>query len=74
MQTGASTNTYERRKGAMFGFRKKDPLDELRKQYEACMAAAIELQQQGDIRGSAAKSEEAAEIERRLLAAKAKKD
>lgn len=53
----------------MFGFKKKDPLAKLRKEYEACMAAAIELQRQGDIRGFAAKSEEAAELEKRLAEA-----
>ena len=50
----------------MFGFKRKDPLARLRKEYEACMAAAIELQRNGDIRGFAAKAEEAAEIEKKL--------
>ena len=52
----------------MFGFSKKDPVAKLRKEYEACMAAAIDLQRKGDIRGFAAKSEEAATIEARLIA------
>ncbi len=56
----------------MFGYNKKDPVERLRKEYEACMAAAIELQRQGDIRGFAEKSEEAAEIEKRLIEAEKK--
>lgn len=55
----------------MFGFKKKDPVARLRKEYEDCMKAAIELQRTGDIRGFAAKSEEAARIERRLQEAEA---
>ncbi len=50
----------------MFGFLKSDPAAKLRKKYEATMAAAIELQRSGDIRGFAAKSEEAAELEKQL--------
>lgn len=56
----------------MFGFSKKDPVAKLRKEYEACMAAAIDLQRKGDIRGFASKSEEAANIEKRLLEAEKK--
>ena len=56
----------------MFGFSKKDPVAKLRKEYETCMAAAIELQRKGDIRGFAAKSEEGAEIEKRLTEAEKK--
>ena len=52
----------------MFGF-KKDPVAKLRKEYEACMKAATDLQRTGDIKGFAEKSEEAATIERRLIAA-----
>lgn len=50
----------------MFGFLKRDPVAKARAEYEACMQAAIELQRRGDIRGFAAKSEEAARLERRL--------
>lgn len=54
----------------MFGFlKKKDPVAKLRAEYEACSKAAIELQRTGDIRGFAAKSEEAAELEKRLVEA-----
>ena len=56
----------------MFGFPKKDPLAKLRKEYEACMSAAIELQRTGDIRGFAAKSEEAAAVEKRIEEAEKK--
>lgn len=52
----------------MFGF-KKDPVAKLRKEYEACMKAATDLQRSGDIKGFAEKSEEAAAIEKRLVAA-----
>lgn len=55
----------------MFGFKKKDPIAKLRSEYEACMKAAIALQRGGDIRGFAAKSEEAAKVEARLIAAEA---
>ena len=54
---------------SMFGFKKKDPTAKLREKYEACMKAAIESQRIGDIRGFAAKSEEAAALERKLEAA-----
>ncbi|MFT5731357.1 MAG: hypothetical protein ACJAZN_000066 [Planctomycetota bacterium] len=50
----------------MFGFKSKDPLERLRKEYKACMAAAIELQRSGDIRGFAAKTEEAGKLEKQL--------
>jgi len=50
----------------MFGFLKRDPIARARAEYEACMQAAIELQRRGDIRGFAAKSEEAARLEQRL--------
>ncbi|QDV05579.1 hypothetical protein Poly30_10770 [Planctomycetes bacterium Poly30] len=53
----------------MFAFWRKDPVARLRKEYEACMAEAIELQRKGDIRGFAAKSEEADELEKRLVEA-----
>ena len=53
----------------MFGFKKKDPVAKLRKEYEACMRAATDLQRQGDIKGFAEKSAEAAEIEKRLVEA-----
>ena len=56
----------------MFGLSKKDPVAKLRKEYEACMAAAIELQRKGDIRGFAAKSEEAATLEKQLAEAEKK--
>ena len=56
----------------MFGFAKKDPVAKLRKEYEALMAAAIELQRKGDIRGFAAKSEEAATVEKQLIEAEKK--
>ena len=52
----------------MLGFFKRDPIQKARAEYEACMAAAIELQRKGDIRGFAAKSEEAAALERKLEA------
>jgi len=50
----------------MFGFKSPDPLAKARAEYEACMRAAIELQRKGDIRGFAAKSEEAAKLEARI--------
>jgi len=50
----------------MFEFLKGDPAAKLRKKYEAKMAEAIELQRSGDIRGFAAKTEEAAELEKQL--------
>ena len=53
----------------MFGFRKKDPVARIRKEYEACMAEAIQLQRRGDIRGFAAKSAEADELEKKLVEA-----
>lgn len=56
----------------MFGFLKNDPAKKLRREYEACMKAAIDLQRKGDIKGFAAKSEEAAELEKRLAEAEAK--
>ena len=52
----------------MFGMFKRDPAAKVQKQYEAVMKEAIELQRSGDIRGFAAKSEEAAELEKRLAA------
>jgi len=50
----------------MFGIFKRDPVAKARAEYEACMQAAVDLQRKGDIRGFAAKSEEAARLERRL--------
>jgi hypothetical protein len=50
----------------MYGFLRRDPIAKARAEYEARMLAAIELQRKGDIRGFAARSEDAATLERRL--------
>lgn len=59
----------------MLGFGKKDPVAKVRKQYEACMKAAIDLQRKGDIKGFADKSAEADALEKELarLEAEAKR-
>ena len=53
---------------AMFGFKKRDPAARLRRDYEALMAEAVDLQRRGDIKGFAEKTREAAELEDRLAA------
>lgn len=57
--------------GAMFGFKKKDPAARLRREYERLMAEAVELQRRGDIKGFAAKTQEASEVEQRIAALEA---
>jgi Family of unknown function (DUF6435) len=50
----------------MFNLFKKDPLKALQKQYDQVLEAAMQLQRNGDLKGYAAKMEEAAELERQI--------
>jgi hypothetical protein len=52
----------------MFGLFKKNPVDQLKKEYEKLMKEAMELQRSGDIKGFARKSEEAEEVMKKIVA------
>ena len=54
----------------MFGLFKKNPADELKKEYERLQKEAMELQRGGDIKGFALKTAEAEKVWEAFEAAK----
>jgi hypothetical protein len=57
----------------MFGWKSKDPVAKLEKEYKAKLEEARDTQRSGDIRGYAALMSQAEEIGKRLEEEKAKK-
>ena len=50
----------------MFNLFKKDPVKKLKKEYEALLKEAMEIQRSGDIKGYAAKMSEAEALEKKI--------